>query len=46
MANQNEPIKMRWRTINGRIYEGYIIEMDSNVAHVECTDGKIRCVEL
>jgi len=36
----------RWETIGGEKFEGKIVEMDSNVATVRCTDGVKRTVEL
>jgi len=36
----------RLETIIGEKFEGKIVEMDSNVAIVQCTDGKRRAVEL
>ena len=37
---------IRWETIAGDKYEGYVVEMDSNVAVVKCSDGQTRTVEL
>lgn len=36
---------IRWKTIGGKVYCGIIIEMDSNVAHVNI-GKKIITVEL
>lgn len=36
----------RWETFIGEKFEGKIVEMDCNVAIVDCTDGKRRAVEL
>lgn len=34
-----------WDTIGGKHYEGYVEEMDSNVAIVELEDGTKKAVE-
>ncbi len=35
-----------WDTIGGKRYEGVIVDIDSNVAYVRCTDGVTRPVEI
>ena len=37
---------IRWETIAGDKYEGHVVEMDSNVAVVKCSDGQTRTVEI
>jgi hypothetical protein len=37
---------IKWKTIGGNEYEGVIVDLDSNVAIVKCTDGKTRSVEI
>ncbi len=40
-----EGMGVQWDTLGGQHYEGVIIEVDSNVLHVKCTDGVVRAVE-
>ena len=35
-----------WDTIGGKCYQGVIVDIDSNVAYVKCTDGVTRPVEI
>lgn len=37
---------IKWETFGGDKHEGVIYEIDSNVAHVHCVDGKDRAVEI
>lgn len=37
---------LEWRTVGGDVYEGQVIEVDSNVGIVACSDGVQRAVEL
>ena len=40
-----ERMYVRWSTIGGITYRGYVTEVDSNVLYVRCQDGVERCVE-
>lgn len=35
-----------WDTIGGKRYQGVIVDIDSNVAYVKCSDGITRPVEI
>jgi hypothetical protein len=37
--------RISWGTLGGDYFEGVVVEMDSNVAHVQLDDGSIRTVE-
>ncbi len=34
-----------WNTLGGSRHRGRVVEIDSNVAHVQCDDGVKRCVK-
>jgi hypothetical protein len=39
------PNWFRWETVGGDEHEGEVIDTDSNVLIVRCTDGVVRAVE-
>jgi hypothetical protein len=39
------PNWLRWQTLGGDEHEGLVVDVDSNVLIVECTDGVRRAVE-
>jgi ribosomal protein L35AE/L33A len=39
-------VKIAWMTAGGSVYEGEVVNIDSNVGVVRCSDGVTRVVEL
>lgn len=35
---------IKWEQVNGAKHEGYVKEMDSNVAYVDCINCKKVCI--